>query len=77
VAVVHWQVEVVDVSFVHGHARDAGWVVAHRRSPTEPEDGQLPLLAAPPAAEAGEPALPRPRVSPETTDDDAEAPTLF
>jgi hypothetical protein len=32
------------VSFVHGHAREAGWVVAHVRRPNLPEAGQLPLL---------------------------------
>jgi hypothetical protein len=37
------------VSFVHGHARAAGWVVAHVRRPNLPEAGQLPLLPAEPA----------------------------
>jgi hypothetical protein len=36
------------MSFVHGHARDTGWVVAHRRRPSAAEDGQLPLLAVVP-----------------------------
>jgi hypothetical protein len=37
------------MSFVHGHARDTGWVVAHRRAPHRAEDGQLPLpVPAPP-----------------------------
>jgi hypothetical protein len=36
------------VSFVHGHARAAGWVVAHVRRPNLPEGGQLPLLPAKP-----------------------------
>ena len=31
------------MAFVHGHARDSGWVVAHVRAPVEAEDGQLPL----------------------------------
>lgn len=36
------------MSFVQGHARDAGWVVAHIRPPTDAEDGQLQLpLPAP------------------------------
>lgn len=35
------------MSFVHGHARATGWVVAHRRHPHRAEHGQLPLLAAP------------------------------
>lgn len=33
--------------FVHGHARDTGWVVAHRRRPNAAESGQLPLPAMP------------------------------
>jgi hypothetical protein len=32
--------EVVAVSFVHGHPRAAGWVVAHVRRPNHPEAGQ-------------------------------------
>ena len=51
------------VSFVHGHARATGWVVAHVRRPTTAEDGQLPLLAVVPpprAREAEEPAEPGP-----------------
>jgi hypothetical protein len=36
------------VSFVHGHARTAGWVVAHVHRPNLPEAGQLPLLPAKP-----------------------------
>ena len=32
------------MSFVHGHARAAGWVVAHVRRPNRPEAGQLSLL---------------------------------
>lgn len=35
------------MAFVHGHARDTGWVVAHLRRPTEAEEGQLPLLPPP------------------------------
>jgi hypothetical protein len=31
------------MAFVHGHARDNGWVVAHVRAPVGAEDGQLPL----------------------------------
>lgn len=63
------------MSFVHGHARDTGWVVAHRRRPNEAEEGQLPLLAVGPAAEVDEPervAVPRPRDSPESAQ-----PSLF
>jgi hypothetical protein len=41
--VLHWSPEVVHVSFVHGHARATGWVVAHVRRPTRAEEGQLPL----------------------------------
>jgi hypothetical protein len=37
------------MSFVHGHARDTGWVVAHRRAPHRAEGGQLPLPVAVPA----------------------------
>lgn len=33
--------------FVHGHPRDTGWVVAHRRRPNDAEDGQLPLIVPP------------------------------
>jgi hypothetical protein len=43
-AVVCSAVEVVDVSFVHGHPRRTGWVVAHVRRPSRAEPGQLPLL---------------------------------
>lgn len=35
------------MSFVHGHARETGWVVAHVRRPSRAQDGQLPLLAVP------------------------------
>ena len=45
------------MAFVHGHARDTGWVVAHIRPPTDAEDGQLtlPLPAdEPPAEDDGE-----------------------
>jgi hypothetical protein len=50
--------EVVEVSFVHGHPRREGWVVAHVRRPSRPELGQLPLLLVvplprPPAEEGG------------------------
>jgi hypothetical protein len=41
------------MAFVHGHARDTGWVVAHIRPPTDAEDGQLRLPL--PAEEDGEP----------------------
>lgn len=30
--------------FVQGHARATGWVMAHRRAPNRPEEGQLELL---------------------------------
>lgn len=53
------------MSFVHGHARDTGWVVAHRRAPHRAEDGQLPLpVSAPGAPAEAEPA----------PDEDAPAP---
>jgi hypothetical protein len=51
------------VSFVHGHARATGWVVAHVRRPTTAEGGQLPLLAVVPLPrdpEAQKPAEPGP-----------------
>jgi len=50
--VVHWGREVVDVSFVHGHPRRAGWVVGHVRRPNRAGRDQLPLLLVVP--------LPRP-----------------
>jgi hypothetical protein len=58
------------MAFVHGHARESGWVVAHVRAPIDAEDGQLPLVpepdadgdpepdAASPEGGAGEPAGP-------------------
>ncbi len=49
------------MTFVHGHARDAGWVMAHLRRPTDAEDGQLPLLP-----------VPRPRESPDLADHEVE-----
>jgi hypothetical protein len=54
------------VSFVHGHARATGWVMAHVRRPTTAEDGQLPLLAAVPLPrppDAEEPAEPGPEAA--------------
>jgi hypothetical protein len=35
------------MAFVHGHARDTGWVVAHVRAPVDAEDGQLELVSDP------------------------------
>jgi hypothetical protein len=46
------------VSFVHGHARATGWVVAHVRRPTSAEDGQLPLLAVVPLPRPSDPEEP-------------------
>jgi hypothetical protein len=43
------------VSFVQGHARRTGWVVAHVRRPNRAEDGQLPLLAVLPLPRFHEP----------------------
>ena len=40
------------MSFVHGHARDTGWVVAHVRPPIDAEEGQLRLVE--PAVEEDE-----------------------
>jgi hypothetical protein len=43
------------MSFVHGHARESGWVVSHYRRPQHAGDDQLDLaLPAPRAAEDGE-----------------------
>jgi hypothetical protein len=42
------------MAFVHGHARDTGWVVAHLRRPNRAEEGQIPLVLA----------LPKPRDPP-------------
>ena len=44
------------MSFVHGHAREATWVVSHLRAPNRAEDGQLERPVAEP-----EVAIPRPR----------------
>lgn len=33
--------------YVHGHARDLGWVVSHVRRPNRPGAGQLPLVVPP------------------------------
>ena len=41
---VDWGPEVMGVSFVHGHPRSNGWVVAHVRRPNRAGAGQLPLL---------------------------------
>jgi len=42
------------MAFVHGHARDSGWVVAHVRAPVDAEDGQLSLVPEPePGPRAG------------------------
>ncbi|WP_345608648.1 hypothetical protein [Pseudonocardia adelaidensis] len=55
------------MSFVHGHPRRTGWVVAHVRRPTRAAAGQLPLLLVVP--------LPRePSDSGGTTDGPASAP---
>ncbi len=44
--------EVVGVSFVHGHPRRGGWVMAHVRRPNRAAPGQLPLLLAVPLPRA-------------------------
>lgn len=44
------------MSFVHGHARESGWVMAHRRRPNEAEEGQLPLIPEPVVPDPREPA---------------------
>jgi len=43
------------LSFVHGHARETGWVMAHRRRPNEAEEGQLPLIPEPVVPDPREP----------------------
>lgn len=48
------------MSFVHGHPRDTGWVVAHRRRPNHAEDGQLPLLAVAVPDDVVAPDVPEP-----------------
>jgi hypothetical protein len=35
------------MAFVHGHARETGWVVAHVRPPVTAEDDQLALPDVP------------------------------
>ncbi|PVZ12002.1 hypothetical protein C8D89_103333 [Actinomycetospora cinnamomea] len=40
------------MAFVHGHARETGWVVSHYRRPQRAGDDQLDLI---------DPVLPRPR----------------
>jgi hypothetical protein len=41
------------MAFVHGHARESGWVVSHYRRPQSAGDDQLDL-ALPAQREAGE-----------------------
>ncbi len=50
--------EVVAVAFVHGHARDTGWVMAHLRRPNDAADDQIALLVP-------DDVIPRPREAPE------------
>ncbi|MHA6796408.1 hypothetical protein ACVGVM_23270 [Pseudonocardia bannensis] len=40
------------MAYVHGHARETGWVVAHFRRPSAPDDGQLGLALPDPGAPA-------------------------
>lgn len=54
--------------FVHGHARDVGWVMAHRRRPNHAEDGQLPL----PEVNPPDDAIPEPRASVENAETDRD-----
>jgi hypothetical protein len=51
------------MSFVHGHAREATWVVSHLRAPNRPEGDQLPLDDVPGEPDEGTdvPAIPGPR----------------
>ncbi len=53
------------MSFVRGHPRRSGWVVAHVRRPNHAEPGQLPLLLVvscprPPADGGGATRAPAP-----------------
>lgn len=48
------------MSFVHGHSRDTGWVVAHLRPPTDAEDGQLTLPLPPSGGGDDHPDTPAP-----------------
>jgi hypothetical protein len=61
------------MAFVHGHARDNGWVVAHVRAPVGAEDGQLPLEPDPAGPTGSEPADP---VEPAPGDGAVEAPVV-
>ena len=47
------------MAFVHGHARDTGWVVAHLRRPNDAEEGQIALLVP-------DEVIPLPREAPES-----------
>ncbi len=49
------------MAFVHGHARDSGWVVAHVRAPVDAQEGQLSLVP--------EPDEPEPETSPAGEDE--------
>ncbi|GAA4760627.1 hypothetical protein GCM10023199_46300 [Actinomycetospora chibensis] len=40
------------MAFVHGHARESGWVVSHYRRPQRAGDDQLPLPGQREPAEA-------------------------
>lgn len=54
------------MAFVHGHARDTGWVVAHLRRPTDAEEEQIALLVP-------DELIPRPREAPETETPEPES----
>jgi hypothetical protein len=47
------------MAFVHGHARDTGWVMAHLRRPNDAADDQIALLVL-------DEVIPRPREAPES-----------
>ncbi len=44
------------VAYVHGHARETGWVVAHFRRPSAPDEGQLGLALPAPAPDPDAPS---------------------
>lgn len=45
----------VAMAFVHGHARETGWVVSHYRRPQASGDGQLTLPSPRPPDDDREP----------------------
>jgi hypothetical protein len=62
------------MAFVHGHARDSGWVVAHVRAPIGAEEGQLPLVPEPVAVDDPEPDAASPERGPGSAGNSATTP---